>query len=309
LFWGEYYGSRAWRHLLTYWVTAQASPVVLLGQTIGPFEMPKNRLAARFLMPSLTVVARDRWTTSYLQSEFGLGDRLVQGSDLAWADLPLQHRQDIEADILNRFGLLPDSYATIVISGMQGAGYYTPDRGLYLQRWKETVEGLLDLPQMAGRRICLLAHTYGIYGDESRNVVDVFSLLSEEARQRVVPVPDRILPTRARFILGNGLFTISGRMHPAVSTFQMGKPAIALAYSKKYNGVIGTMIGRGDLILDANDPALWSSGEIVSAMLALAADVLARHQTLCTEIRQAVAVQKGIVKTSLDNAVAMVHAL
>jgi colanic acid/amylovoran biosynthesis protein len=305
----EYYGSRAWRHLLTYWVTAQASPVVLLGQTIGPFEMPKNRLAARFLMPSLTVVARDRWTTSYLQSEFGLGDRLVQGSDLAWADLPLQHRQDIEADILNRFGLLPDSYATIVISGMQGAGYYTPDRGLYLQRWKETVEGLLDLPQMAGRRICLLAHTYGIYGDESRNVVDVFSLLSEEARQRVVPVPDRILPTRARFILGNGLFTISGRMHPAVSTFQMGKPAIALAYSKKYNGVIGTMIGRGDLILDANDPALWSSGEIVSAMLALAADVLARHQTLCTEIRQAVAVQKGIVKTSLDNAVAMVKAI
>jgi hypothetical protein len=161
---------------------------------------------------------------------------------------------------------------------MQGAGYYTPDRGLYLQRWKETVEGLLDLPQMAGRRICLLAHTYGIYGDESRNVVDVFSLLSEEARQRVVPVPDRILPTRARFILGNGLFTISGRMHPAVSTFQMGKPAIALAYSKKYNGVIGTMIGRGDLILDANDIVEEGHRAESAAVAATRARALAARQ-------------------------------
>jgi len=28
------------------------------------------------------------------------------------------------------------------------------------------VEALLDLPEMFGRKLCLLAHTFGIYGDE-----------------------------------------------------------------------------------------------------------------------------------------------
>lgn len=301
----EYYGTDVARQLRRWWMMARTTPIVLLGQTIGPFVQPRNRRAVRLTFPSFLVVSRDKWTTSYLTSEFGLRDSVVQGTDLAWSDLPLQHRQDIEADVLARFGLQPDSYATVVVSGMQVLGYYTPDRALYLQRWAETVERLLALPAMAGRRICLLAHTFGIYGDEGQNVTDVHALLSPEARDRVVAIPDRLLPTRARFILGNGLFTITGRMHPAVSTFQMGKPAITLAYSKKYEGVIGTMIGRSDLILEGNDPALWSSGEIVTSMLARADDVLARHQPLCAEIRAAVAQQKTIVAASLDQTAAL----
>jgi colanic acid/amylovoran biosynthesis protein len=301
----EYYGAKVWRQLFSLWLSGRTTPVVLLGQTIGPFNKPMNRLAASLLMPNLRVVARDRWTTNYLQSEFGLGNRLQQGADLAWADLPLQHRHDLEADVLARFGLQPETYATVVVSGMQVLGYYTPDRAIYLQRWKETVEALLDLPEMAGRRICLLAHTYGGYGDEGQNVDEVFAMLSDAAKARVVPISQRILPTRARFVLGNGLFTITGRMHPAVSTFQMGKPAITLAYSKKYEGVIGTMIGRSDLILEGNDPALWSSGSIVTTMLEKVRDVLGRHESLCAQIREAVARQKTMVEASLADTLAL----
>jgi colanic acid/amylovoran biosynthesis protein len=303
----EYYGLRIWRSIFSLWLTGRTMPVVLLGQTIGPFKRRMNRLATRFLMRDLLVVARDQWTTSYLQTEFGLGQNLKQGTDLAWADLPLQHRQDIESEVLTRFGLRTDEYATVVVSAMQVMGYYTPDRDMYLRRWKETVEALLDLPEMADRRICLLAHTFATYGDEGKNVVDVYDLLSDAAKARVVPIPDRLLATRARFVLGNGLFTITGRMHPAVSTFQMGKPAITLSYSKKYEGVIGTMIGRSDLILEGNDPALWSSGEIVTSMIAKARDVLGRHETLCAEIRDAVAQQKAVVADMLETTTALVQ--
>ncbi|MGL6042549.1 MAG: polysaccharide pyruvyl transferase family protein [Sandaracinobacteroides sp.] len=303
----EYYNAQTWRELVSLWLYGRTMPVILLGQTIGPFQLRLNRLAARFILRDIPIIARDRWTTHYLQTEFGLGSRLQLGADLAWMDLPLQHRADISSDTLARFGLLTDAYATVVISAMQGMGYYTPDRGIYLQRWKETIEALLDLPEMAGRKICLLAHTFAVYGDEGRNIVDVCELLSDAARARVVAIPDRLLPTRARFILGNGLFTISGRMHPAVSTFQMGKPAITLSYSKKYEGVIGTMIGRADLILEGNDPALWADGTIVSNILAKARDVLARHPALCSQVQEAVGQQKLMAASSLDLTAALVR--
>jgi colanic acid/amylovoran biosynthesis protein len=171
---------------------------------------------------------------------------------------------------------------------------------MYLKRWVEIVEGLLDLPEMAGRKVCLLAHTFSnLYGEESDYIAELMRILPEGRRARVVPVTERVLQTRARFILGNGLMTLTGRMHPAVSTFQMGKPAITHAYSAKYEGVIGTMLGRSDLILDANDPALWADGRIVGMTLAKAAETLGRHEALCSDIRARIAEQKRHVDAAM----------
>lgn len=292
----EYYRPKLWRTMLGYRRWALATPVVLLGQTIGPFDRPANRLAARTLLPATRIVTRDRWTTDYLSREFGLSGSITQGTDLAFADLPLQHRADIESEVLGRYGLAPNGHVTLVISALQKSGYYTSDRALYLRRWAEIVAGLAALPALADRRIVLLAHTFSqTFGDEASLVRELFAQLPEALKARVVPIPDRILQTRARFVLGNGLLTITGRMHAAVSTFQMGKPAVSLSYSKKYAGVIGTMLGRGDLILEANDPALWEDGRIVGLTLERVTDALARHPALCTEIRAAVSAQKTVL--------------
>ncbi|MGL6043320.1 MAG: hypothetical protein ACRC1J_05300, partial [Sandaracinobacteroides sp.] len=86
-----------------------------------------------------------------------------------------------------------------------------------------------------------------------------------------------------------------------------GKPAITLSYSKKYEGVIGTMIGRADLILEGNDPALWADGTIVSNILAKASDVLARHPSLCSQVQEAVSQQKLMAASSLDLTAALVR--
>lgn len=305
----EYYRSNIWRILMPMWAWTRHMPVVLLGQTIGPFALRPNRLFARFLFPSFRIVPRDLWTTQYLRSEFALDGCLTQGSDLAYADLPLQHRTDIRDEVLARFGLETDGYVTVVVSAMQKEGYYTPDRETYLKRWQEIVEGLLDLPEMAGRKVCLLAHTFSKhYGEERDYIAELVTRLPPERMARVVPVTERVLQTRARFILGSGLMTLTGRMHPAVSTFQMGKPAITHAYSAKYEGVIGTMLGRADLILDANDPGLWASGEIVTITLAKAAETFGVHAALCADIRARIEVQKGLVGAAMDVVVAEMKA-
>lgn len=47
-------------------------------------------------------------------------------------------------------------------------------------------------------------------------------------------------------------------MHAAVSTFQMGKPAICLSYSKKYNGVIAEGLKMKELVIEAKGDKIWN---------------------------------------------------
>lgn len=42
-------------------------------------------------------------------------------------------------------------------------------------------------------------------------------------------------------------------MHAAVSTFQMGKPAICLSYSPKYKGVISDGLNLSELVIEAKE--------------------------------------------------------
>ncbi|WP_199555322.1 polysaccharide pyruvyl transferase family protein [Sandaracinobacteroides hominis] len=293
----EYYVPDIWRRigLMRRW--SEKRPVVLLGQTIGPFNTPRNRQSAKEDFPHLHIFARDKWTMNYLTTQFGLKDRLYQGSDLAYMDLPLQGRTDIEQDILARYGLAPDTYATLVISGLQQNGYYTDNPEDYRSSWIEIIRRLLAHPGMAGRKLCLLAHTFSsVYGNEPDFINDLMARLPEDLKDRITPVTEKVLQARARFILGNGLFTITGRMHPAVSTFQMGKPAISLAYGSKYEGVIGTMLGRSDLIVDADHAELWASRRIADLTMERVDLVLANHSALCTDIRERIAEQKQVIE-------------
>lgn len=304
----EVYTSRSWRYILAMRLWALDAPVALLGHTIGPFELPRNRAAMRHLVPALHVFPRDRWTTDYLAREFGLGPPVVvQSTDLAWSDLPLQDRQDIRAQALAAVGLETDGFATLIVSALQSKKkFYTTDTDLYFRRYAELAQSILARPDMADARLCLLAHTHGkVYGDEPAYIRELLSRLPEALRNRVVPVTDRVLQTRARFILGAGRFTVTGRMHPAVSTFQMGKPAISLAYSPKYEGVIGSMLGRQDLIIDAAEAELWSSGAIVARVHDRLDYVGANRDRLSAEIAAAVARQKALLDQTFDRVAAL----
>jgi colanic acid/amylovoran biosynthesis protein len=295
----EYYDVRIWKQIANLWTLTRDAPTILLGQTLGPFDRRANLAAAKLFFPAMHIFPRDRWCTGYLKDELGLTRRVHQSTDLAYADLPLQHRADIRDSVLEAHGLQPDGYATMIVSGL-GSKYYTPDRNLFLDRHAAIANAIMGRAEMAGRKLCLLAHTFGIYGNEADNVRAVHERLAPDVAARTVLVTDQIMPTRARFVLGNGLFTVTGRMHPAVSTFQMGKPAISLAYSKKYEGVIGTMLGRSDLIIEANDAALWDSGAVVDAVEARVGYALENYARLTADIRARVEAQKQTVDATFS---------
>ena len=294
----EYYTPKIYRDLLKYWRWSQSHKVVLLGQSIGPFNRPKNRMVMRYFYQNIPIFVRDFWSKKYLKENFGLDQNVYQGADLAFMDLPLQHDKQMEKDILNRYGLTPKKYITLVISGLQG-NYYTNDKKAYFDVYKNLINNILSDKKYAGFKIVLLAHTFPPHGDEARQIEE-FLTYSRFQNPAVVAVTDKILPTRSRFILGNGLMTVTGRMHAAISTLQMGTPAIALSYSAKYQGVIGMNLGRNDLIIESNQPELWQSGKISDMIQEKMAYVHQNYRRLSDEIEEKVREQKQLVTQNFD---------
>ena len=279
----EYYSKYvASIELYKLWRLSKHTEIVMLGQTIGPFSSVVNRFVIKCLLPKLNVYSRDPWTAEYFKKHFNI--KIEQMRDLAFSPLPLQSNSKIEKNILSEYSLKKDSYFTVVVSGLFEQGYYCKSEDIYLLRYKEAIQEILKLDSLLDKKVVLLAHTFPPYGDESSLIQKLFLMFSEEERGRVIVVKEKILPTKARFILGGGLFSITGRMHPAVSTLQMGNPSIMLAYSVKYEGVIGMSLNRSDLIIDANIPELWMSGEIVSLIKEKAIYVLNNYSKIILEI-------------------------
>ena len=264
------------------WRYNKHTEVIMLGQTIGPFNSIINRFVVKSLLPKIKVFARDPWTVNYFKKEFNMNINLM--GDIAFNPLPIQSNVSIENDILDKYSLKKDSYFTVVISGLFESGYYCDSEDVYLLRHKEFIQEALKLDKLSDKKVVLLAHTFPPYGDESSLIQKLFLMFSDKEQESIIVVKEKILSTRARFILGNGLFSITGRMHPAVSTLQMGKPSIMLSYSAKYQGVIGMSLGRSDLIIDANIPELWIFGEIVSLVKEKVVYVFDNYSQMVPEI-------------------------
>ena len=281
------------------WVLSKKTNVILLGQTIGPFRNLLNRLVIKLLLPRINVIARDPWTVEYFKDEFNIP--LKQMGDIAFNPLPLQYDSSIENKIMSDLELVNDCYFTVVVSGLVEQGYYCESIDLYLLRHKEFIQKAWDCEKLKNIKVVLLAHTFPPYGDESILVEKLYMSFSTEERTKITLIKDKILPTKARFILGNGLFSLTGRMHPAVSTLQMGKPAIILSYSNKYKGVIGKALNRSDLIIDSNFSNLWDNGEIVQLVSDKINYIMFNYQRIKVEIKLAVSIISETNKKVLEN--------
>lgn len=293
----EYYTKTyAFQEILKKWRSTFLTKVVLLGQTIGPFNWWGNRFAAKYFLPRIRVYARDKWCVEYMRQEFA--SNIIAVTDLAYADLPHQGNKNWEDEILKKYELDKNGYVAIVISKhIRG---YCSNEEKYLSTYKEIIELLTQKVELKNKKILLLPHSFEPYGNEVDYLTACYSMLKNSIKAKVVVVNDKIYQTRTRFLLGNSMFTITGRMHAAVSTFQMGKPAISLSYSAKYKGVIGLGLNRQDLIIEASDENLWYNGKIVDLVEAKISYILDNYSELLKEISQSIEENKLILKNTFD---------
>jgi colanic acid/amylovoran biosynthesis protein len=271
---------------------AKQIPVFLIGQTIGPFTSYRENLAKYFLK-ECNIYTRDPWTYNYLHENLALY-KLKNGADLAILDLPNQDNGNEEKLILEKYNLKADSYITLVPSGLVKS--YTNNEDNYVNNWVKIVNDILENKNLSDKKIVLLSHVLKPDYVDDRNIIyQILKKLNNEIKHKIVFIDSELLPHEARFILGNGIFTITGRMHAAISTFQMNKPAISLAYSIKYKGVIGSQLGFDKLIVDSSDYRLWENYYICNEVDGKINYVLNNYNTIKQNIDISIEQSKKIV--------------
>lgn len=251
----------------------------LVGQTIGPFYKERIELAKESLK-DIPIYSRDPWTTNYLKKELQISE-CRESADLALLPLPYGDNMDIKEKILHKYNLKSEDYITLVVSGLYHS--YCEDKNLYLDNWIKIINYLKG--KFKNKKIVFLPHVLRHEQYDDRNMIrELEQRLGEN--EKYIYIYDEMMPLEARFILGNGLFTITGRMHAAISTFQARKIAISVSYSVKYNGVIGEGLQLGNTIVDGSGMLKWNNYGVAHEVINKVEYILTNESSIKDQISE-----------------------
>ena len=222
-------------------------PLYLIGHTIGPFKSWRKP-AFKFLMSRSRIVTRDFLSLQHCQKDLG-HNRSSLGHDLAWLDLP-KHTAELTEKLLTKYGLEEDQFIVVVPSAL--LRLYGVDEETYFSSMVKLLERLLAL----GYQVVLLPHVFSDSKRDDRWAIDNIKKKAPRLTG-VLYIADMLLPSECRALLAACHFSISCRMHGAVSTLQTGKPSIALSYSIKYAGVIGEDMQLSELLIEVTNGSVW----------------------------------------------------
>lgn len=188
-------------------------PLILYGQSIGPFTGRKTSLARKYLSLTTAIFARDNKTFDLLH-EYGVETKIYQTADLA-IDLKEQANPTTH-EMIERLGLNANSIG-IVLRTSKYIHLKDYEYESYILGMKEVIDKLCK---------------------ENYNPIFVASIPEDAETARVFsrhhnfdfPILEtyKVLPSEAKTILANMGLIISPRMHPVILSSSMGVPVIGL---------------------------------------------------------------------------------
>lgn len=273
-------------------------PVFLLGQTIGPFTEWRKDYAARMLQ-GVNIYTRDSITYNYLIEELKLEDKYIkQSADLAFLELPNEKGFD-SLNLLNQFELKENKYITIVPSGLGlHKNYYTDNPNSYVYNWLRVIRYIIDKKNL---KVVLLPHVLRPERSSDKLAIEeILRKIDKNYFKNIVHVDDDFfLPLKSRILLGNSKLTITGRMHPAISTFELGKPSISISYSVKYKGVLGVGLDCKDLIIESTND-IWKNNKVGEIIIEKIEYVMDNYNNITEKINYNVRNRKKEVFNMID---------
>ena len=230
------------------------------GQTMGPFSGYAIALV-KWALKKVKIYVRDHDCYEYMKYTFGFSD-IYESRDLASLDIPYQHDYNIIKDTLRKY-VGNRKYVTVVPSGANLQ--YTTDTNHYIEEYARIIIGILN---NSINDILLLAHVIHTNTSNDKPIIEkIVSKIPDEYKKRIHTITTLIMPYEARILLGHGEYTITGRMHAAVSSINMGVIPICLSYSVKYKGVIGDVYGLNNYIVECRGNKMWESNQVSDRVL------------------------------------------
>lgn len=234
-------------------VEREGLPVVLLGQTMGPYHSFRVPVMKNLLKGVSRIYPRDQRTFDYLHqmglSNFSLTDDL--------ALLPLARQQE-EKGIKEYITYCPSALIF----------RYTKDRSR--ENWINFNLFMVDriMERFPDKNLILLAHVLKPEDADDRLIVSqLYNLTNDKYSGRIIAKKDEMLPWEARQLIARSSLVVSARMHPVISAIQCLVPSISLSYSTKFWGIIGDRYGLERQIIDVRTLNYDEMKETFSKML------------------------------------------
>lgn len=234
-------------------VEREGLPVVLLGQTMGPYHSFRVPVMKNLLKGVSRIYPRDQRTFDYLHqmglSNFSLTDDL--------ALLPLARQQE-EKGIKEYITYCPSELIF----------RYTKDRSR--ENWINFNLFMVDriMERFPDKKLSLLAHVLRPEDADDRIIVnELYNLTADKYNGRIIAKNEEMLPWETRQIIARSTLVVSARMHPVISAIQCLVPSISLSYSTKFWGIIGDRYGLERQIIDVRTLNYDEMKETFSKML------------------------------------------
>jgi len=232
--------------------------LLLLPQTIGPFKGALSRMVAQYILKRADrVYARDSHSLAeavVLRGSAEGADKAAFCYDVGFVVDPIAPASlDITGLATKPEGGLP--LVGLNVSGLLFNGGYTRDNMFGLQAdYKNLVYELIDLLiRQKGASVLLVPHVFG-NGANSESDWVVCNQVWEGLREKYGPRLGILCGTydqsELKHIIGLCDFFVGSRMHACIAAVSQGVPAVSVAYSDKFVGVMET-IGVESAVADA----------------------------------------------------------
>ena len=244
--------------------------LVLLPQTIGPFKGTVAKAIASFILQKAGVV--------YSRDHAGLGEaRLLIGAgysdervrfcyDVGFVVDPVKPRS-MDLDGFSGRAGHDHPVVGLNVSGLLFMGGYTKRnmfglKGDYRKLVYDIIEHLI---RHKGATVLLVPHVFGTKEDTESDAA-VCEILYAELKPRyqkgLYLARGRYDQSEIKFIIGLCDLFIGSRMHACIAALSQNIPAVAIAYSRKFTGVLQTI----DAEFSVADPRELENEAVLAAI-------------------------------------------
>ena len=252
-------------------------PIVLLPQTIGPFNTKKGNKISHFLLKK----ARSIFVRDLISYNVALcsakKEKIIQTIDMAF-HMDYEKRDKIKSERY-AIGISP--------SALLWNGGYTGKNELGLREdYKKVIRSIISFLQEQNCDIYLLAHV--LYGSASKPREDDYWLCKQLHREypSTILAPFFYTPMEAKSFISSLDGLMSSRMHCCIGAYSACIPTFTLGYSRKFNGLFKETLNYNfgtDLKIDSLKETILKLEFFISNIPSIKEEMPIRKKTLILE--------------------------
>ena len=230
--------------------------LILLPQTFGPFRSRLSRTIARFITRNAkSIYARDRQSITVIEKLCGDKDSVAKPAFRYDVGFALEPTMPGNVTTDGEFNLADHKIVGLNVSGLLYMGGYDRGNMFGLQiDYQELVRRIIDfLIHTKGVSILLVPHVFGDDENSESDVIackTVYRACGEEYGDRLGLLRGNYDQGEIKYVIGMCDFFIGSRMHACIAATSQCVPAVAIAYSDKFIGVMET-VGVPSVVADA----------------------------------------------------------